>query len=109
MNTERSSISPVALLDGTFYPVHYGHLRCAEEVRKKLGLENLSLLPAGTPPHRDTPTATVTQRLDMLRLACLEFPNLLIDDRETRRCVKRYIARRVWRLLEHPPMPAIAT
>lgn len=30
-------------------------------------------------------------------------------DREIRRCVKRYIARRVWRLLEHPPMPAIAT
>jgi nicotinate-nucleotide adenylyltransferase len=54
-------------------------------VRKKLGLENLYLLPAGTPPHRDTPTATVTQRLDMLQLACLEFPNLLIDDRETRR------------------------
>jgi transposase len=30
-------------------------------------------------------------------------------DREIRRCVKRYIARRVWRLLEHPPMPTIAT
>ena len=25
-------------------------------------------------------------------------------DREIRRCLKRYIARRVWRLLEHPPM-----
>ena len=24
-------------------------------------------------------------------------------DREIRRCIKRYIARRVWRLLEHPP------
>jgi transposase len=24
-------------------------------------------------------------------------------DREIRRCLKRYIARRVWRLLEHPP------
>ena len=26
-------------------------------------------------------------------------------DREIRRCLKRYIARRVWRLLEHPPGP----
>jgi transposase len=25
-------------------------------------------------------------------------------DREIRRCLKRYIARRVWRLLEHPPV-----
>jgi transposase len=30
-------------------------------------------------------------------------------DREIRRCVKRYIARRVWRLLEHPPMLETAT
>ncbi len=29
-------------------------------------------------------------------------------DRETRRCIKRYIARRVWRLLEHPPTTDIA-
>ena len=29
-------------------------------------------------------------------------------DREIRRCLKRYIARRVWRLLEHPPGPEIA-
>jgi transposase len=29
-------------------------------------------------------------------------------DREIRRCLKRYIARRVWRLLEHPPGVRIA-
>jgi nicotinate-nucleotide adenylyltransferase len=90
-STERSSVSPVALLGGTFDPVHYGHLRCAEEVRKKLGLENLYLLPAGSPPHRDTPTATVKQRLDMLQLACREFPHLLVDNRETRRSGPSYM------------------
>ena len=31
------------------------------------------------------------------------------SDREITRCVKRYIARQVWRLLEHPPEPKIAT
>jgi transposase len=30
-------------------------------------------------------------------------------DREIRRCLKRYIARRTWRLLEHPPEPKNAT
>ena len=29
-------------------------------------------------------------------------------DREIRRCIKRYIARRAWRLLEHPPVLEIA-
>lgn len=76
---------PMALFGGTFDPVHYGHLRCADEVRKRLALNELFLLPAGVPPHRDTPGATVKQRLDMLQLARQEFPRLLIDDRETRR------------------------
>ena len=86
-----SSDEPIALFGGTFDPVHYGHLRCAEEVRQKLGLNKLFLLPAGTPPHRDSPAATVKQRMEMLQLARLEFPQLLIDDRETRRSGPSYM------------------
>lgn len=82
---EHVSDEPVALLGGTFDPVHYGHLRCADEARQKLGLNNLYLLPAGSPPHRGVPQATVQQRLDMLQLARREFPLLRVDDRETRR------------------------
>jgi nicotinate-nucleotide adenylyltransferase len=81
----------MAYFGGTFDPVHYGHLRCADEARQKLGLKNLYLLPAGTPPHRDAPQATVKQRLDMLELARKEFPQLLIDDRETRRSGPSYM------------------
>ena len=80
-----SRVEPLALFGGTFDPVHYGHLRCADEVRQKLGLRNLYLLPAGNPPHRGAPQASVKQRLDMLQLARQEFPLLRIDDRETRR------------------------
>ena len=81
----------MALLGGTFDPVHYGHLRCADEARQKLGLNKLYLLPSGNPPHRDTPQATVKQRLEMLQLARLEFPQLVIDDRETRRIGPSYM------------------
>jgi len=82
---------PIALFGGTFDPVHYGHLRCADEVRQKLGLNKLYLLPAGSPPHRDMPAATVKQRMEMLQLARQEFPQLLIDDRETRRSGPSYM------------------
>ena len=82
---------PVALFGGTFDPIHYGHLRCAEEVRQKLGLSKLYLLPSGTPPHRDTPAATVEQRMEMLQLARLEFPQLFIYDHETRRSGLSYM------------------
>jgi nicotinate-nucleotide adenylyltransferase len=79
------SSQPLALLGGTFDPIHYGHLRCAEQARQVFGLERVYLLPAGQPPHRLSPVATTPQRLHMLGLALAEFPNLAIDDRETRR------------------------
>jgi len=82
---------PLALFGGTFDPVHYGHLRCADEARQKLGLENLYLLPSGTPAHRDEPRATANQRLDMLLLAQGEFPSLAIDERELLRSGPSYM------------------
>jgi len=91
--TEKGSISiePLALFGGTFDPVHYGHLRCAEEARQKLTLKKLYLLPAGTPPHRNLPQVTTKQRLKMLQLAQIEFPSLEIDDRETQRSGPSYM------------------
>jgi len=86
-----SGNEPLALLGGTFDPVHYGHLRCAEQARRDLALEYLYLLPAGQPPHRGEPQASVAQRLEMLALARAEFPRLLIDDRETRRAGPSYM------------------
>ena len=80
-----NTAEPLVLFGGTFDPVHYGHLRCAEEVRQKLGVTTVSLLPAGQPTHRATPRATAAQRLEMLQLAVNEFPHLSIDTREIER------------------------
>ena len=88
---EETPLEPLALFGGTFDPVHFGHLRCADEVRQKLSLKELCLLPAGTPVHRQTPQATAGQRLEMLQLAQLDFPGLSIDDREIRRTGPSYM------------------
>ncbi len=102
------SIEPLALFGGTFDPVHYGHLRCADEAREKLGLKNLYLLPAGTPPHRALPQTTTRQRLDMLRLAQSEFPLLKIDERETRRVGPSYMVETLQELrAEFPQRPLL--
>ncbi len=82
--------APIALLGGTFDPVHYGHLRFADAVRRALGLSQVRLIPAGDPPHRDVPAAPAAARLAMLRLAVAEFPGLVADDRELRRAGKSY-------------------
>ncbi|MDO9636558.1 MAG: adenylyltransferase/cytidyltransferase family protein, partial [Thiobacillus sp.] len=42
-------------MGGTFDPIHFGHLRLAEEMAEGLGLERVLFIPAGLPPHRGAP------------------------------------------------------
>jgi nicotinate-nucleotide adenylyltransferase len=81
---------PIALLGGTFDPVHYGHLRLADDVRRALRLTEVRLIPAGDPPHRGGPAASAADRLAMLKLAIAHFPGLALDDREVERDGKSY-------------------
>ncbi len=76
---------PLGLLGGTFDPVHYGHLRPAQEVLLALGLEEIRIIPAAQPPHRHTPVASAEHRLRMVELAVREFAGFRVDDREYRR------------------------
>jgi nicotinate-nucleotide adenylyltransferase len=78
-------LRPVALLGGTFDPVHVGHLRAALEIRDALGLGQVRLVPARVPPHRPQPQAGAEQRLALLRLAVRGVPGLTVDERELRR------------------------
>jgi len=75
----------IGILGGTFDPIHYGHLRPAHEVYRRLGLMSLRVVPAAQPPHRQAPVATPAQRLRMVELAIAEFPGMAADDREIRR------------------------
>jgi nicotinate-nucleotide adenylyltransferase len=83
-------LPPIALLGGTFDPVHFGHLRLADDVRRALGLSQLRLIPAADPPHRAGPHASAAHRLAMLHAGLAEFPGLIADDRELRRGGKSY-------------------
>ena len=78
-------MSPIGILGGTFDPIHYAHLRLAEEMADALALDQVRLIPASVPPHRATPRVTAADRLAMTRLACAGNPRFLVDDRECRR------------------------
>ena len=80
---------PLAVLGGTFDPVHIGHLRVALEAAEALGAE-LRLLPANVPPHRPQPVATAAQRLAILRVALAGQDRLRIDERELARDGRSY-------------------
>jgi nicotinate-nucleotide adenylyltransferase len=74
----------IALLGGTFDPIHYGHLRTAAEVRSALDFAEARLIPTGNPPHRPPPVASAEHRLAMTEIGCAEFPGLMADGREVR-------------------------
>jgi len=78
-------VRPLGILGGTFDPIHYGHLRPAQEVQRALALEEIRVVPAANPPHRQPPVANAAQRLRMAELAVEDFPGFRVDDREYRR------------------------
>ena len=75
----------IGLLGGTFNPVHNGHLRSAVEVRERLALDELRLVPSARPPHRAAPEVTAEQRLAMVQLALAGSDELQVDARELQR------------------------
>lgn len=74
--------APLGLIGGTFDPVHYGHLRLAEEAREMLGLAEVRWIPAGRPPHRAAPRVAAAHRLEMVRRAVAGNPAFAVDDAE---------------------------
>lgn len=75
----------LGILGGTFDPIHYGHLRPAQETLRALDLAEIRVIPAANPPHRRPPVATPEQRLRMVELAVAGVPGFTADDREFRR------------------------
>ena len=75
----------IAVLGGTFDPVHHGHLESARAIRDVLSVEEVRLIPSFQPPHRNPPESSAEHRLAMLRAAMVDLPNIAVDDREIRR------------------------
>ncbi|MDO8578173.1 MAG: nicotinate-nucleotide adenylyltransferase [Dehalococcoidales bacterium] len=74
------------ILGGTFDPVHIGHLKVAEEVKKRLGLQNVIFVPAGQPWMKSNKTITpVEQRVEMVRLAIAGHPDFELSLSEVNR------------------------
>jgi nicotinate-nucleotide adenylyltransferase len=81
----------LGLFGGTFDPIHYGHLRSAEEVCEALNLTRLWFIPAAVPPHKSREDITsFPRRLEMTRLAVEGHPVMSVSDIEGRRPGRSY-------------------
>jgi len=91
---DRAGTSPprLAMLGGTFDPVHLGHLRSAVELREALDLDRVHMVPAAMPPLRGEPSVSAADRLALLRLGIGDTPGLVADPRELERDGPSYTA-----------------
>jgi nicotinate-nucleotide adenylyltransferase len=76
----------IGLFGGTFDPIHWGHLRSAEEVREAFALDRILFIPTAIPPHKRGETKTSARdRLAMVRLALASNPNFGVSTVEINR------------------------
>ena len=76
----------LGILGGTFDPIHFGHLRVAEEMGEELELEKVYLIPGALPPHKERkPITAFYHRLAMTKMASQDSPLLETLDLEGRR------------------------
>lgn len=78
----KSGFPLVGIFGGTFDPIHYGHLRVAEEIVEAVGLQKMCFVPAGIPRLRHIPVALSQHRAEIVRLAIQSNPVFVLDERE---------------------------
>ena len=79
------------LLGGTYDPIHFGHLRCAEEIREMFDLNRIIFVPASRPPHKlEADITSFYHREQMVRLAIEGNPSFSFSDIEHEREGKSY-------------------
>lgn len=67
----------LAILGGTFDPIHNGHLAIAEAVMHQFKTQKVLVIPAGKPPHKpDLPVTAGEQRYQMILRAICKLPGV---------------------------------
>ncbi len=80
----RTHTMKIGIYGGTFNPVHYGHLRTAEDVYERLMLDNMLFIPSGKTPFDKPDLARALERFEMVEKAIKGNRHFNISDIETK-------------------------
>ncbi|KPK02312.1 MAG: hypothetical protein AMK71_02695 [Nitrospira bacterium SG8_35_4] len=93
----------IGIYGGAFNPVHYGHLRTAEEVYEKFSLDKIVFVPSGRTPFDKPDLAVPHHRLEMIKRAVKGNRHFAVSDIETKSRGKSYTIDTVKKLKKLDP------
>ena len=97
-------MKPIAILGGSFNPVHYGHLKMAEAAMESSHFSKVLFIPTGTPYHKEQKSLLpFSDRLTLLELAIENCPDFDCSPIEGERDGNSYTIDTVRELLRQNP------
>lgn len=97
-------MKPIAILGGSFNPVHYGHLKMAEAAMESSHFSKVLFIPTGTPYHKEQKSLLpFSDRLKLLELAIENCPDFDCSPIEGERDGNSYTIDTVRELLRQNP------
>ena len=97
-------MKPIAILGGSFNPVHYGHLKMAEAAMESSHFSKVLFIPTGTPYHKEQKDLLpFSDRLKLLELAIENCPDFDCSPIEGERDGNSYTIDTVRELLRQNP------
>lgn len=94
----------LGIMGGTFDPIHFGHLVCAEQVKSDLKLNHVIFMPAGLPAFKQHKRlASAQERFEMVELAILDNPSFSVSSLEINTPNVTYTYKTLERLKAHYP------
>ena len=75
----------IAIIGGSFDPIHYGHIQIAQTALKKLGCDKVWFLPSHDTPLKDRPQTLSNHRIEMIQRAIQGYENMDVCTLEVER------------------------
>ena len=73
----------IGVLGGTFNPIHNGHIEMARQALSMAGLDEVWIMPAKIPPHKDSrQVCSAAHRFYMCELACKDLEGVVVSQFE---------------------------